>query len=319
MARKRSGLIALLLMATFLMAAGGATALAATPELVNSEGNELVKKDFTGTSGKSTLETKSGEKVSCTAGTEPGEVTSPTTFNVSVVFTGCSAFGLLKCNTPGAKSGEIAFSAEGGLAYASEVGEEVVADLKLPSEVTINCTASETLKIRGSVICPIGPLNTAMMDLTLSCKQTKGVQAPAEYEDGAGEHITDILETKGEGLKKFAFEQSGLSVAIELAFEEQVVVQKGGLPRQLTFFKVGEVAKLLKKKPPVKILKVTLAKVGGGVFEAKKTCVNMESPPCELEVKFNGPEEDSLSVLTVELESPVGSGRTRIEKVKLVR
>ena len=58
---------------------------------------------------------------------------------------------------------------------------------------------------------------------TVTCKQTKGVQEPTEYEM-AGANFKVITETEGKGTKTFAFEQSGLTGTDELEFEEEVKI-----------------------------------------------------------------------------------------------
>jgi hypothetical protein len=108
---------------------------------------------------------------------------------------------------------------------------------------------------------------------------------------------------------------SGVALACEGAggWEE-------ALPTKITFHEVGEIVGLEKKAPPVKVLMFNLKNVFGGTFTGVTTCVGKESPPCEIEIKFSGPnEEASESTLMIELEKPPGSGKTKIETIKLVR
>ncbi len=53
-------------------------------------------------------------------------------------------------------------------------------DLSLPEILTIECTglASETLKVRGSTVCPITPFMKLGTTATLACKQKGGVEEP---------------------------------------------------------------------------------------------------------------------------------------------
>ncbi len=219
---KTMGLVVVALFAVSAFAV--ATASAALPELV-SEGKELpAKTPFKSKSGKSTLETKSGEKVSCTGDTNTGEITGPKTDVATVTFTGCSAFGILKCSTTGAKAGEIILKAISKLVYISKAAHEAGLDLELEKELTIECTSSEKLKVRGSTIGVLTPVGEpAHEKLTLTFAQSsKGVQKPTEYENESGGKVTDITETKGEGLKKFEFEESGLVATDELEFGSPV-------------------------------------------------------------------------------------------------
>jgi hypothetical protein len=151
------------------------------PQLVNKEGKELVKRNFTATSKASTFDTKSGEKVTCKEDKGAGEVTGPKADRATITFTGCEAFGL-KCNSKGAKAGEIALEVTSELVYINGGKHEVGDILTLKSELTIECTAFQKLKIKGAVLCPITPVNTKTGTLTLTHKATKGVQEPTEYE-----------------------------------------------------------------------------------------------------------------------------------------
>jgi hypothetical protein len=211
--------IGLMFAAVFALTAfTAAAASAALPELL-SEGKEIpAKTPIKSKSGKSTLETKSGEKVSCTADTDSGEVTGAKTSTTTVTFTGCSAFGILKCTTTGAKSGEIILKSNVTLVYINKSAKEVGLAFALEKEVTIECTSAEKLHVRGGNIGKLTPVNKSEPKLTLTFAQTKGVQSPTEYENESGGKVPLITETSGEGLKKFAFEQSGLSSTDELEF-----------------------------------------------------------------------------------------------------
>jgi hypothetical protein len=218
-AMKHLKLIGLVLTAVFAVTAFSATAASATLPEITFEGKEVaVGTPIKSKSGKSTLETKSGEKVSCTADTNSGEVTGVKTSKTTVTFTGCSAFGILKCSTTGAKSGEIILKSNVKVVYISKSAKEVGLAFELEKEVVIECTSSEKLHVRGGNIGKLTPVNSPTSKPTLTFAQTKGVQSPTEYENESGGKVKLITETSGEGLKKFAFEQSGLSSTDELEF-----------------------------------------------------------------------------------------------------
>lgn len=216
--------VAVLVAVFGLSAIAAASASASLPELVNKEGKELVKKKFTGkASGESVFETKGGEKLKCKAGTSKGEVTGLKTQTVSNSFTGCTA-SILSCKTKGASSGEIVLKLNATIVYLNESKKEVGVDLALPETITIECTglASETLKVKGSTLCPT---TTALSKkATITCKESKGKQEFTEYEE-AGSKIKDITETEGSGTKSFKFEESALSSTNELEFEEEVEIK----------------------------------------------------------------------------------------------
>ncbi len=217
----------LALIAVFAMAAiasATASALPALPQLVNKEEKSLVKAGFKGTSGASTFETKSGESVKCTADKITGKITGPSSDEAEVKFTGCNAVGgLLKCKTKGAASGEIVLKETSTLVWLNEAKEEPGEDFSLPATLTIECTglASETLEVKGGTLCPT--TKALSLKATVTCKQSKGVQEPTEYEM-EGTKFKVITETEGKGTKAFKFEQSGLTGTDELEFEEEVKI-----------------------------------------------------------------------------------------------
>jgi hypothetical protein len=242
-----------------LYAATATTALAA-PVIVNASGEPPVKTGFTGTSKESTLETKSGESVKCKEDKVTGKITGSSSDEAEVKFTGCSAVGgLLKCKTKGAASGEIVLKMTGTLVWIDEAKQEPGEDLVLPETLTIECTglASETLHVKGSIICPTTTeLSTTA---TLTCNETKGIQEPSEYEEGGGK-FKDITETEGTGTKKFSFEQSGLKSTDTLAFEENVKILVG--------------------------LKVSAENIGGPPTTHSNRCeFSVEFEPCTIEVQ----------------------------------
>jgi hypothetical protein len=194
------------------------------PYLLNSSLGVPAKSLFTGTSKESVFETKSGESVKCKADTVMGNLTGASTDEAEVKFTGCTAVGgLLKCKTTGSASGEIVLKENSRLVWLNEAKQEPGEAFSLPSTLTIECTglASETLEVRGGTIC--ATTKALSKKATVTCKQTKGVQEPTEYELG-GSKFKLITETEGKGTKAFPFEQSGLNSTDELEFEEEVEV-----------------------------------------------------------------------------------------------
>lgn len=212
------------LLAVFaLSAVASATAYAGLPEIVNSKGELPVKPGFTSTSKKGTFETAKGEKLTCEKDKDKGKITGPKTDTVTITFEECKSSGIA-CNTKGSKSGVIEFEASSKLVYTNEAKKEVGEVLSPTAELTIECTALETLKVKGSLICKITPVNELTLTATLSCKQKKGVQEPTEYEE-EGKKVKEITETEGKGAKSFKFEQSGLESEDTLTFEEEVEIK----------------------------------------------------------------------------------------------
>jgi hypothetical protein len=207
-----------------ISAIASASASAALPELVNSKGEELVKKKYTATSGKGKFQTEKNGIIECEKDTATGEVTGPKTGTTTVKFTKC-AFSGLSCKTAGASSGEIRVEAVSKLVYINKSTKEVGLDLEA-KESTVECPL-EKLKVRGSVIGVIAAkdVNTPVTEVELVFKQTGGKQEPSQYENEKGEKVTDITETEGSGLKTFKFEPSGLSSTDVLKFEETIEIK----------------------------------------------------------------------------------------------
>ncbi|MGP0100919.1 MAG: hypothetical protein ACLPUT_04760 [Solirubrobacteraceae bacterium] len=223
--------VLLALVAAFAMSlVASATASAAVPLLpllLNKEGKDLSITLFKGKSGASTFETKSGSSVKCKADTITGNITGLSTDEAEIKFTGCTATLVftLNCKTPGAASGEIILKVTSLLVWINVAKEEPGEDDILPSGgLTIECTGvvKETLKVKGSTICPT--TKNLSKTATITCTQTKGVQAPTEYEMEGGSKVKDITETEGTGAKTFGFEESGLTGIDELEFDEEVQI-----------------------------------------------------------------------------------------------
>lgn len=213
MRNARVGMFAAVLAAALaicIVTAAVASALPALPELVNSNGEALVKAKFTSTSGKSTLETTSGTKVTCKADTDSGESTGVHTGTTTVKFTGCEAIGI-KCSTTGAASGEIVTGAKSTLVWLNEAKEEA-GQLLEAEEKTIKCSIL-SYKVKGSVL---GAFSASGTSGTLTFKEKKGVQEPTEYEM-EGKKFKAITETEGV--------QSGLETTDTLTFEEAVTLR----------------------------------------------------------------------------------------------
>ncbi len=88
-------------------------------ELVNKEGKELVKKDFTLTSGAGHFESVGGDRLSCTADSGTGKYVNISLSEATIKFTGCSAF-TNECNSAGAASGEIVVFADLNLEFVRD-------------------------------------------------------------------------------------------------------------------------------------------------------------------------------------------------------
>ncbi len=230
MRNTRISLIGLIIASVFVLGAvatATASAKTAMPEIVNKEGKTPTKTGFTSKSGASEFETKGGHVIKCKEDTDVGKLTSPFLDESTITFTGCSTTVIitLKCNSEGAKEGEIVLKVMSNLVWLNKSEEsEPGEDLALPEAgLTIKCTSSETLKVKGSTLCPISGFKTLSSTGTITCEQSKGVQKFTHF-FLEGKEETDKTETEGTGLIKFGFEQSGLKSTDTITYEEPVEI-----------------------------------------------------------------------------------------------
>jgi hypothetical protein len=222
-------IMGLCLVAVALSAVVVASASAAEPELVKKGGGAIVKKKFTGKGlgTKFVLETKGQGTITCTALKATGEVKSATESESTVLFTTCSTASILKCSTGGAATGEIVTGISIRPRWSPGfIGSKVlllVTILPGTRQIIINCGGTtQTLKVNGGFLVSAGNVNEPHKILKLEAKQTGGVQEFTEFETEKKEKVKTILETEGEGLKKFGKTQSGEEAGEEATFEEEV-------------------------------------------------------------------------------------------------
>ncbi|MGP0100920.1 MAG: hypothetical protein ACLPUT_04765 [Solirubrobacteraceae bacterium] len=225
----RVGTMVLALVAVLAMSvvtAATASAKTTMPEIVNKSKETPKKTGFTSKSGASEFETKGGHVIKCKEDSDTGKLTGPSSDESTIKFTGCSTTFILtlKCNSEGAKEGEIVLKVTSELVWLNKTEEsEPGEDLQLPSTLTIKCTSSETLHVKGSTVCPISGFKVLSTTGTITCEQSKGVQKFTKYFLGEKE-VTDLTETEGSGLISFGYEQSALKSTDSLTYEEEVEI-----------------------------------------------------------------------------------------------
>jgi hypothetical protein len=208
---------ATLVVAMFVLSAIGiASASAALPEFDGPFPIHFVAKQL----GVGKLETIAGgnRTVECSGGSTLGFVDSPKHVLVNgIIYTGCKSktFGGGECQS-GATKGEIkSLPLLGLLGYITKTPPLV--GLLFEPQGGINHFASftceeilgttESLTVKGTIICDLSPVNTLTKDYHLLCSQSKGVQKPLTFE-GLG--TKDSLMTEGSGIENFGSEQSGV-------------------------------------------------------------------------------------------------------------
>jgi hypothetical protein len=202
-----------------LGAVAATTASAALPEFEGPFPKHFVATQL----GAGFLETVGGNTVECSGGsTALGFIRSEKDLLVSggIAIRGCggAGFGQGKCQT-GATEGEIiTLQVLGLLGYINKAAKEVGVLFEpdnAPDFTTFKCKTilgEETLLIKGTIVCPLSPVNTETESYKLICSQTKGVQKPLGFEGGTG----DTLMIEGKGPKPFAFEQAGIQTTFDV-------------------------------------------------------------------------------------------------------
>jgi hypothetical protein len=191
------------------------------------------KKGFTSVSGPSTLETATGVKVTCQGDTDKGEIAANKSNKVVKVFfffTGCESAGA-KCNSPGAKVGEVVTKElNGQLGYLEKVlSGKVGLDLigaKTSVIEEFSCGPNKFV-VQGDVIGEITPINVAVKVFKLAYHQAAGMQVwraiflESPIETGLYERVESFLQTSING---GALVPTGLETTDELTTEEVVKI-----------------------------------------------------------------------------------------------
>ncbi len=209
----RSRIAGLCLVATFLtLIISVSAASAALPEFLGPFPNK-----FTSRSGKTTLETVTGLKVTCKKDVAQGEVTGPKTDNVTITLIGCVLNGIV-CNTPGVAAGDIVTSPLiSTLGYINKAKKEVGDSLENPAGAPFAqfiCGSGLTVTVTGSVIGRIKPVNRLIpppKHFKITFKQAAGKQKPIKLEAGP----IDVL---GVSVNGGPSEEAGLSSTETLTF-----------------------------------------------------------------------------------------------------
>ena len=183
-----------------------------------------VKNKFSGTGGTGVLETVGLAEVVCRAEASHGEFTSSKTVgNVAVSFTECESGGY-KCNTVGAKEGEVATNPLSGTLVWEKYGKKVAIDLVPQStELFVEFTCGPaTVKVKGSVLTNI-PADKSETKIEEKFTAKKGKQKPEYYYTSKTEKVKDVLISKigGPGA---AYEQAGQTITNVQIDEEALEV-----------------------------------------------------------------------------------------------
>lgn len=140
--------------------------------------------------------------------------------DVSIVLTGCE-YGGSACTSAGAHSGEVLTATlTGTLGWREKAGNAVglaLAPLVEKGNLVEAVCGSSVLRISGSVIGTIGPVNNMNSTFNLKFKESKGVQAVERFE---GEAVQELRMSISGGWSV----QTGLSMETVIGSEEEVEI-----------------------------------------------------------------------------------------------
>jgi hypothetical protein len=211
-------------LAATLSVTAATVAATATAALALPEWSPPYPKPMSITSGPTTLESVSGEKIECVADTGSGEVNSPMTGTAKIILSGCERVlptGKIPCQTPGLPPEQIAITAATRLGYImhTPVRTEVGLDMDNGNLLTSFVCGETRVIVRGSVIGRVTPVNKLVKPgkpFALKFKQSKGHQKPLAFEA----EPPDFPEISFGG----PFESAGLSSTEKIVFAEPVTV-----------------------------------------------------------------------------------------------
>lgn len=133
--------------------------------------------DFTSHGGEAVLKV-STSKIKCASTSDTGQITGAKTGTMSVTASGCKLSGVDPCNSPGAGAEEMTTATlDMRLGYITKSTKDVGVDLKglggaegnLLAEAECNVEgACLPVKIKGSVVGLITPVNTSTLTFTLN-------------------------------------------------------------------------------------------------------------------------------------------------------
>ena len=196
-----------------------ASASASMPELVNKEGNELVKKHFTGIvpSGGFLYTENYGDGSFCKeGGTISGEMTSKTKGTITYTLTSGCVYDDEGCKTP--KDGsKLIMTVPVELVHIGP-NEEALHYL-FSSGVPLQCGGFDA-KLYGSYLIPVARKKLAKK-YTLTARPGGYRASPSSYENEKGEKVNVQLEFAPFSEPIYGIERVAWTYSEELTFEEE--------------------------------------------------------------------------------------------------
>jgi hypothetical protein len=150
-----------------------------------------------------------GETITCIGMKSKGSITGPDALSLTIELEHCGKSGS-ECSTAGAASGVEVFSVTGSPAYIGGAEQAAGARFTLAATVAITCGKSSEVKVQGSFLAPVMPVNTKTSELELSVQGNgfgEGVPRYTAYKNEKGEAEKAKLEANfGTGYKESALE-----------------------------------------------------------------------------------------------------------------
>ncbi len=205
-----------------LSAVATATASATLPEIVNSKGEALGKKKFTGEVTERMIDEINGRGAEeCQKLAFAGEIKG-TKGGEGTLTLHCAG----SCHTKGLKEKEMKFSVSVNLVWLNKAKEEAALLLSIPgvADVEDYCWSNPMpsqfpLEVSGSLLVQVST-NKLGTEYRFLLKQKSGKQEPSEYENEAGEKVKAQLETTASLYTNWKNLPLGLQDAFPMTFEE---------------------------------------------------------------------------------------------------
>jgi hypothetical protein len=186
--------------------ATGAVLAAGKPEFALGEGSVFPDAFAGGAPAAKVSISNPVEALTCEGATAGGSVTGAKSLSLTIELKRCANAKSEECKTPGAGAGVEILSGTGGLFYIAKAEKRAGAPFALTA-TEIVCGALK-VKVRGTIVIPISPLNAKTTKLTLPFTGNgSGSATYTTYENEKGEVIKAKLEANfGSGYKESALE-----------------------------------------------------------------------------------------------------------------
>jgi hypothetical protein len=193
--RHKSRTIFAALVAVFAFAAvASASALAALPEFIPSEGAKWpITMEGSAATASGRFDTINGHNWECSGNRVKGEITAAKALSATLELTNCSNLNEGGFQT-GEEVGTVVLSGKGTLVYLNKAEKKVGILDEIPATEIRSEGGQVNIHVRGKLLIPITPINTSTTKFTLPIHGEGGLQEHRTYENEKGEVIKGHLE-----------------------------------------------------------------------------------------------------------------------------